>query len=305
MLRGLLYRKFFATIETVLGVVIAGIIVIILFAMMTGAPPLTPPPIDPPSPTEGLRPSTGPISDYAILTDSGLFGPAASFNREVVAVTLAPPKTETKLPLTLKGTTFTSQLDPLATAIIEVREGQNRQDTFFKGDEIVSQVTLKEIQSMVVILENRRKNPPTLERLTREEAKKPALKPVTRSTRVRTAARRGRPGSTLQFKRADSVKKFNKNMAALQSKLDVEVSRDSRGNVQGVMASNISEHPELKELAEEFGFQEGDVLASVNGEPIDSQEKVYEIAEKYSDQSTFKVTIIRGGKRITLTYSFD
>lgn len=302
MLRGLLYRKLFAALETVLGVTIAGIVVVILIETVTGAVPPPVRPIPPPSPTEGLRPSTRPISDYAILTDSGLFGSAASFNRDVVALPPEAVKSATKLPLTLKGTTFTSLLDPSATAVIEVREGQKKVGTFFKGEEIVSQVILREIRSMEVILENRRKTPPTLERLTREEAKGPVARPVVKSSRVVTARRQG---TILRFSRDDSVKKFSDNMAALQSKLDVEVSRDSKGNVQGVTATNLSEYPELKELAEEFGFQEGDILASVNGEPIDSQEKVYEIAEKYSDQLTFRITIIRGGKRIKLVYRFE
>lgn len=301
MLRGLLYRKIFGALEIVLGVIIAGIAVAIVITMMTRVPGDVE--VDHPrtmSPNE--LPVTGPISDYAVLTDSGLFGSAASFNHEVAPV--APPvvQSETSLPLTLRGTTFMGPLDPLATAVIEVREGQKKVDIFFKGDEVVSQVLLRQIRSMEVILDNRRKSPPALERLTRDPNAQPAVRPVPVSRRE-VAQRRSR--TTHRFNRAEAVKKFEQKLPALQSKLDVEVKRDSKGNVQGVTASNISEHPELKELAEEFGFQEGDILASVNGEPIDSQEKVYEIAERYSNQSTFRVTIIRGGKRIPLVYRFE
>lgn len=305
MLRGLLYRKLFATLETVLGVVIAVIIGLILFEMVMGAPVDGVASVSPGMTTDsnvGI-PTSQPLSEYAILTDSGIFGPAASFNRESAPPEPVEAHSETTLPLTLKGTVLAGLMDPLKTAIIEVREGQAKEGAFYEGDSVVSQVMLKEIRSMEVILENRRKNPPVLERLTQAKVDGSAGPRI--SARQVVARRPVRGRSVLKFKRDEAVKRLEDNLAALQSKLDVKVSRDKNGRVQGVTATNISEFPELVELAAEFGFQEGDILSSVNGEPIDSQEKVYEIAEKFRDQTTFNVTIIRGGKRIALIYRFE
>lgn len=71
---------------------------------------------------------------------------------------------------------------------------------------------------------------------------------------------------------------------------------DPNGNFAGITASSVSSFLP----ATLFGFQDNDVLHSVNGDVIDSPDKIPSLIEKYKNTRSFQVGIIRNGKPQTI-----
>lgn len=73
--------------------------------------------------------------------------------------------------------------------------------------------------------------------------------------------------------------------------------RDANGKILGVTAKNISSNP----IAAMLGFQDGDVIQSVNGNMIDSEDKIMSLVDKLKNEKELKVGIIRNGSPQTMT----
>jgi len=71
---------------------------------------------------------------------------------------------------------------------------------------------------------------------------------------------------------------------------------DASGKINGITAANLSAFP----IAAALGFQDGDVIQSVNGEQIDSPEKVMQLVEKNKNASSVSVGLIRNGVATTI-----
>jgi type II secretory pathway component PulC len=102
------------------------------------------------------------------------------------------------------------------------------------------------------------------------------------------------PKPKTSSKAADVAKLLDDPIAKL---LGVSIARDSSGKVTGVSAQNLSGFP----LADALGFQDGDVVQSVNGDRIDSPDRLSELYEKYKGTRTFQVGVVRKGHPITIT----
>ncbi|MDK1046436.1 MAG: type II secretion system protein N [Anaerolineales bacterium] len=249
-----------------------------------------------------------PLEDYDLIVNTRLFGNAArwdpSSERATRALTSAQPASdelteETKLPLTLRGTSVSGERDPFAVAIIEVRQGVTQTKAFYLDQEILPRVFLAEVRRKEVVLDNQNKN--RLESLKLERSDSSAQRIP--NPRVMTARRRApsavssRP-RMLTLDRADITKRLEDEYARLASTIDIRVVKDDKGRVQGVTTDNI----ESIELANELGFQNGDVLTSINNEPVDSREKAAQIIQKYQNASIFRIGILRNGKPLTINY---
>lgn len=71
---------------------------------------------------------------------------------------------------------------------------------------------------------------------------------------------------------------------------------DASGNIAGITAGNLSNFP----IAAVLGFQDGDVIQSVNGDRIDSPEKVMALIEKNKGAKSVSVGIVRNGVPTTI-----
>ena len=72
--------------------------------------------------------------------------------------------------------------------------------------------------------------------------------------------------------------------------------KNEQGAVVGVTADNISSLP----FASMFGFRDGDVVQSVNGDAVNSEAAIMRLAEKYKNASSLRVGIVRNGKPQTI-----
>lgn len=240
----------------------------------------------------------GPRAEYEVIVSNRLFGAGAQTAPppEPVATPPTEGEQETELQLRLLGTTFAGPLDPLATAIIEVREGPARLDAFYIGEQVVDQVFLKEVRHKEAVLDNRRLN--RTELLKMEEdlslilAKNPPPTPAVRAPVRNTASR------VVPLRKAEIQQELTDNYAQIAATVEVHEYRDESGKVVGLTSPNVSQVP----LAQKLGFQDNDVLTEINNEPIDSVDKIYDILNKYQNASTFRIGIIRNGQRDYITY---
>ncbi len=98
--------------------------------------------------------------------------------------------------------------------------------------------------------------------------------------------------------RADITRRIEDEYARLASTIDIKVVKDDQGRVQGVTTDDI----ESIGLATDLGFKNGDVLTSINNEPVDSQEKGAQIVQKYRNASIFRIGILRDGQPQYINY---
>ncbi len=251
---------------------------------------------------------------YNPIIDSEIFGSSAAGAPKPKKETPKPkPKPKetapTTLPLKLIGTVVSVDDDPFGSAIIENRSGAVAKKTYFVGDEVMDDVFVQTIRRRMVLLDNKRAN--RLEELMLEEGDS-KFRPVSRAagksrndargdlaSRVR-ASRPAVQGANriFTFNRQELIDELEAKYDDLASKVDVRLVKDANGNVQGVQASNLASTP----LAGKFGFQEGDVVQSVNGQKVDSLDRVYDIVEQNRNASTFRVQLLRGGRPQVFTY---
>jgi len=83
---------------------------------------------------------------------------------------------------------------------------------------------------------------------------------------------------------------------ALMTRHQPELTRDAAGNVVGLSAKDISQIP----FASMLGFQDGDVLTTVNGTRLQSEGQILGMVEQLKGQKSFQVEVLRNGQPTTL-----
>jgi type II secretory pathway component PulC len=167
------------------------------------------------------------------------------------------------------------------------------------GQDIVDKVKLLEVYPREVVLLNERNTPSTRERLRMEDLD--TASPATTVTAARRMPERAPAGNQIELNRQEFVQELYMNYADLVTKVKPEMYRDASGNVVGVTAQNIGQVP----LAQKLGLADGDVLQTVNNEAIDSEQKIMEMVQKYSDSNVFRIGILRNGRPQVITYRLN
>jgi len=93
----------------------------------------------------------------------------------------------------------------------------------------------------------------------------------------------------------DTVRKNLENLPALMTQARAEI-YFREGRPEGFQLSQIQQGSLLKSV----GFQDGDVIRSVNGQEIRSLEDAIALYQKLGDSDSFKIGILRGEKPKTL-----
>lgn len=74
------------------------------------------------------------------------------------------------------------------------------------------------------------------------------------------------------------------------------IATDAGGNPLGLTADNISQIP----MAAQLGFQDGDIVTSVNGNPIQSEMQALGLVEQLKGSKNLSLQILRNGQPTTL-----
>lgn len=307
MLKGLALRQTFLAVNTLL-ILFLGIALAVAVSEFLAAPtdigPVSSPPAQDRSGEVDLA-GVRPLKDYDLIVKSRLFGGAARYDPSSKKKAAAPKQPaselteETKLPLKLLGTSVSGEHDAFAVAIIEVRQGPPQTKAFYLGQEIMPRVFLAEVRRKEIVLDNRINN--RFENLKQDRTDSNTQPTATSRVKV---ARRG-PTSNVSTRpqmivldRADITKRIEEEYARLASTIDIRVVKDDKGKIQGVTTDNIEDI----ELAAELGLKNGDVLTSINNEPVDSREKGAQIVQKYRNASIFRLGILRNGQPMYINY---
>ena len=304
MLQGLLARQAFLLLDWLLLVLILVAAVFLVLGIL-GAN------------RDGLEDDAGPQADaseslralaavpsreaYGGIVASGLFGQSGA--------TAAPPSpppppaadvAETELRLRLRGTSATTPRDILATAVI-VNEETNVVDAYCIGQEVVAGVTLEEVYPRRVILLNKNANRREVLRSDEETGDTRTATASAQDTPPRTRHTAPTASNRITVKKNEIVQDLVMNYADIVSQIQPEMYTDETGKVAGITASNISAIP----LAAKLDLRDGDVLQSVNSEPIDSEAKVIELVNKYRNSNIVRLQILRNGKPVVVTYRLE
>ena len=309
MLQGLVIRRSFVTVEVVLVlfILISAGIAATRFLHLTRAGndlavgPLAALPGDAPSVLTVVKPR----AEYERIVTSKLFGTSGQTKKEAAAPPAPPPVEEviSDLKLKLCGTAALTPKDPLATAIIINQEkGTPTMRTYCIDQDVVDQVTLEEIYPRKVILNNKRPGANRREVLLMDEQKgDTTLAAAGGPPKPQPPAPPPSSPNRVTVKKAELIQEVFSNYTDLVTQIKPEMYRDPNGNVAGITASNLESVP----LAKKLGVHDGDVLQTVNNELIDSEEKVYELVQKYRNANSVRIGLLRDGKPIVVTYKLE
>lgn len=73
----------------------------------------------------------------------------------------------------------------------------------------------------------------------------------------------------------------------------------ANGRVEGLMITGLDDI----EGAEDLGLQDGDILRAVNGHPLTSKQKAYQILKKARSQAVIDLELLRGGETKRLSFA--
>lgn len=296
MLQGLVIRQGFLIVDWVLAaLVLVGIVFLAMSFVEKPADAGIPAPPSFDGAVQSPLPEVQPRAIYDRFVTSGFMGAAG---QTVAAAAPAAPSaevTETQLKLKLKGTAATSPKDLFASAVI-LNEEDNSINTYAIGQQVVDGVKIEEIYPRKVILFNSNSN--------RREVLRSDEESTGDTTAVASAGpapgSQG-PGKRITVKKTELVQEVFMNFDDLAGKIKPEMYYDSNGKVAGITASDLESIP----LASKLDIRNGDVLQSVNNEPIDSEAKVMELVNKYRSSNMVRIGILRDGKPITVTYRLE
>lgn len=234
--------------------------------------------------------------EYDYVNAAKIFGPAGQVAKDTAPEPEPAADVEpTSLSLKLCGTAATNPRDIYASAII-LNDMNSTIQSYGIGDQIVEQVFLEEIYPKKVILLNKNENRREVlcsDNYEGEKAAAPAPEPI--------QSARGSSPERVTIKKAEVIQELMMNYADIVTQIKPELYRDANNNVAGITASNLNSIP----LAGRLGVKDGDVLQSVNNEPIDSENKVVELIEKYRNANMIRVGILRNGRPVSLTIKLE
>jgi len=322
MIRSLIIRQIFRLLDVALVIAVVGAGALVVKLFLTELPPVEvgEPGEVPEADAASIVRGVGDRSAYDGLSKSGLFGSAGKWDSKSADEAAPEPEVsediaESTLNLKLRGTIALKPGDPFSSAFIENLDNRDGVRSFLLNQEVVEGVVVDTIYQREVILLNKMKNPPQRERLRMEEDALPEAKGAAASTlasgkrpaggaapgdREKAPARTTGTVQHTKVNRDAIVREAMENFATL-SRITPEVKTDEAGNVLGVTAEGIGQHP----LAQKLGFQDGDVLQTVNNERIDSRERLMEIFERYQNASSFRIGILRNGQPNVLVFDVE
>jgi len=304
MIRSLVIRHTFLVLDAAL-IVLAlatGLLIVLKFVEAPVLPPAQPAAAAP-GEQETLHTVDARESYDAIVSTFQLFGKAGAFDPgqppapEIVVDKGPEPDAPTSAPLRLVGTTATGKL---ASAIIEDTSQPGSAHSYYIGQMVVDKVKLEEVHARYVIVRNNQTGENKRERLSMDDEDAPKTQTAVAMATPAPAAAPVGAGGKVTIKRAEMMQDLQTNYQEL-IKVKPELSRDANGKVVGLTANNIGHIP----IAKKLGLQDGDVLQTVNNEPIDSEAKVMEMISKYQNSNSFRIGLMRNGKPQSLTFKLE
>ncbi|MCP4644674.1 MAG: PDZ domain-containing protein [bacterium] len=241
----------------------------------------------------------GPRNQYDGLVASGLFGDAASLIGPSVGPVEEPPPTEAEAPKTLR-LWGTATFQERAAAVIENAAAKTvkKINTFFVGDPVTEVHTLIEVYPRKAVLMNSQLNQREILEMAADDA--PVIPQATAVSRADARRNQGARGySTVS--RNEVVTEMSVKGDALVKAAQPRMATDDAGNIIGITSDNLNNVP----LAKKVGLKSGDIVQSVNGITIDSEDRIAEIFHRFQNATVFRLGVLRGGKQEMLNIKLE
>lgn len=310
MVKALLIRQSFLVLDFVLALLVAGVAILVTSKYYEEAGGVNAGNGTSVSATEDLEfAEVASRSHYEQIIESGLFGDAARSQRDEESEEEPEPQpvqevVDHGLPLTLRGTARVSESNPYSRALIE-NAAQRNLEIYSVDDVVLDQIVLEEVGKRRAILFNQSTNERLVLRMDEDDeegAQGPSIQQASRrpSPAPRRESRRS-ANDEVRLAREEVSQELTENYAEIINQAQPRLHRDESGEVAGLTAENISQLP----LADKLNLRDGDVIQTVNGIDIDSEERIMEILNRFGDLDTFRVGILRDGEPEMMTYRLE
>lgn len=245
---------------------------------------------------QAFRPQEMPmLSEYNVITQRNIFNSDGVIPEPLKGEDKAPqdlPAELSKLPLGLIGTIV--HVDPAKSiASIELK-GRNKIDHFAIDDEIEGMAKITKVERRKVFFRNLSNNRNEYIEI-KEEAK------VTFGTKTVTTT-----GGPIQQQGNEFTVDgtfVQKKLQDLPELLQTASGQFSftNGRIDGYRILDV----EPDSLFTQFGIRPGDLIKSVNGQPLDSPAKAMELFNDLKNSPQIKMSINRGGRDEEMTYNIS
>ncbi len=238
---------------------------------------------DEPDANEQAAPTTGSPADYSAIVQRNLFSgngmmPPTTTSRSQVLDSM--PSAE-ELGLKLVGAIAGA---PAASRAIIQNTRNNTINPYRIGD-VVASATIESIQRDAVLLRHQGRQ--LILRLHTTNSRSNAGKEEKPTSAEAPAARGSTPPLSTQAGYLEEV--FRK----------VKIEPSVKNNqTQGLKISGLEKVP----MAEMFGFKNGDVIQSINGQQLTSKQKAFQVLMKAKTQSKVNIQMLRDGKNKDLSF---
>jgi general secretion pathway protein C len=247
--------------------------------------------------TPGMLPQTLSPSDYATIVQRNLF--AATDHADSSPATPSPVQAHDpvvsveELGLRLIGTIAGG---PVASRAVIQNTGSNTTGSYRIGDTVAS-ATVEAIQRDAVIL--RCQGRPVVVKLCSGKTESRGQK-----------AEEGRPKTQAVGTRAEGGSPPSSGAGALSSespRLEYVAEVFRKATIEPYVRNNRTEGLKITGLenfpmAQQFGFKNGDVVQSVNGQPLTSRQKAFQVLMKARTQSKVDLQLLRDGRSKELSF---
>lgn len=305
MLRGLLIRQAFIIVDLALvGLLVA--VAYLLFHTVANPAASEGPEVVAASGLggDGLElAKAGDLDGYRVILDNGLFGSAAATVNVAPPPPPKPPEDEVihAQGLKLVATTTTAPRDRFATAVIR-NTSLNTEGTYYLDQPVTGELVLQEVHKRRVVLLNQGRNRrevlvmDSLPDMTAGRAEPAVPEPATPPAQAAGAA-----PEPVTLSKQELLAEVAENYTDLVLQVSPQLYLDENGRVAGITSDNLSKVP----LTQRMGLQDGDVVQTVNGMKIDSEQKIVEIASKFQNLNIFRVSVLRNGRPMMITYKLE
>jgi len=295
---GFLIRQALTVMDWVLGILVAFVAYLIVMALLESDEPLSAADTDEPAATTDelvfARVNERPYYDAVVR--SGIFGEAGRTKTDAAPPPETPTVEVTRRRLVLLGTMVTG--DEWSSATIK-NETQGKTDVYLINEKVDGQVILQEVNRREVILFDPSNNRKEILRMDTEQAAATRTRQIAQRQAPRPLARRSTvEPNQIEVDKEQFIQDIAENYAEIATQLKPVPYTDESGRVTGFTSDNVSKLP----FARDLGLQDGDVVQTVNGLTIDSEERVFELAKKFRNTRKFRIGILRNGRPQVITY---
>jgi type II secretory pathway component PulC len=296
-------------VDLVLAALVAAVAYLLFMALIGGEQAISRVDAVPP-PEQFELAKVGDLSVYRGIADSGLFGDAAKSRIEEAPPPVPEGPTQVQEPLRLVSTATAGKVDPLASAVIENPQSPEvmKSNVYFVGQPVdgLPHMRLASVEKRKVTFLNERTG--GQEELIMSD-KPPEAMTASAAAPYGGGRGRGNPADAgggapnqVTVRRQEVYEQLARtDIAQLYKQVSPELYRDANGNVAGITSRSLGQVP----MARQFGFRDNDVVQTVNGVKIDSEQKVYEILNRFQDAPVHRIGILRDGRPQMLTVRLD